>query len=393
MPLPTVSSNELKKLLFSLIRINTSNPPGNEYVLALLIRSLLHEAGVSNDDLRLFDHGDGRASLFLKLAGHTTDVTIGLVGHLDTVPPGSLSDWDNDPFEPIEKDDAIFGRGAADMKGGIAAILALCLSYIRTGPPPVNIVCFFTADEEASGLGIRTFRQEGLFENVSFLIIAEPTGGRPAVCEKGLAWYDISVAGKTSHAAMADRGINALELGYEYLTRIKREIASLSKEHPLLGRNSFSITQAEGGIKINVIPDRAVFAVDIRLVPDKKADEDMVESLFRKHAEDMTRSNPGLSIQWKIRDCRTALETDTAHPALAGIIASAGEKKVLGVNYFTDGSLVIPHYPKLPFIILGPGEPSECHCPNEKITLASIVEAAVCYRTFIDTLKTDWFSA
>jgi succinyl-diaminopimelate desuccinylase len=394
MPLPMVNNNEIKNLFFSLIRVNTSNPPGNEYVLALLIRNFLRNAGVpDNNNLKLFDHGNGRGSLFFKLDGRNTNITIGFAGHLDTVPPGSLSDWVQDPFEPIEKDGAIFGRGTVDMKGGITAILALCLSYLRTGPPPVNIACFFTADEEASGLGIRTLRQEGLFEYLSFLVIAEPTGGQPAVCEKGLVWYDVSVSGKTSHAAMADQGINALELGYEYLSRIKQDIISMSKENFLLGKNSFSITQAEGGVKINVIPDRAVFAVDIRLIPDEEFNGDTVEFLFQKHAKNITRSNSGLSLQWNIRDYRPALETNRKHPALAEIIELAGGKGLLGVNYFTDGSLVVPYYPKLPFIILGPGMPSECHCPNEKTTLASIVEAASYYRIFIDTLQPNWFSA
>jgi succinyl-diaminopimelate desuccinylase len=278
------------------------------------------------------------------------------------------------------------------MKGGIAAMIALCVSWLRKGPPPVDILCFFTADEESAGTGIKALCDAGLLENLSFLVVAEPTGLRPAICEKGLAWYDVTVKGKTSHAAMPEEGVNAIELGYAWLDRIKRKVVSASKRDPLLGKNTFSITQAQGGVKINVVPDRAVFALDIRLLPGEALDWEGMETLLREQADLFAAAHPGFSAAWERRDCRAALKTDLSHPAVKWFLDRSENGEPAGTLYFTDASLVIPRYPKLPFIIFGPGDPAECHRPDEKIALPSIAEAAGQYRRFVDQAKTEWFS-
>jgi succinyl-diaminopimelate desuccinylase len=390
MKAPIPGAAEIRDIFFSLLRVNTANPPGNEAALALRIREYLLGQGARAEDFLFVDHGDGRGSLVFRLGGKDPTISVGFAGHLDTVPGGNREDWSCDPFEPLERNGLVYGRGAADMKGGIAAMLALCLSWLRKGPPPVDIVCFFTADEESAGMGVRALCDAGLLENLSFLIVAEPTGLRPAVCEKGLAWYDVTARGKTSHAAMPGKGANAIELGYAWLDRVKRKVVSASKADPLLGKNTFSITQAQGGVKINVIPDQAAFALDIRLLPGEALGWEGVETLFREQADRFAAAHPGFSVSWERRDCREALQTDTRHPAVRWFLDRSG--KPIGVYYFTDASLIIPRLPKLPFIIFGPGDPAECHRPDEKIPLASIGEAAAQYYCFIDQIKTEWFS-
>jgi succinyl-diaminopimelate desuccinylase len=392
MILPMLDSAEIRDIFFALLRVNTANPPGNEAELALHIRDYLLAQGARAENFRFVDHGNGRGSLVFRLRGRNPAVSIGFAGHLDTVPPGNLADWSSDPFEPLERDGLVYGRGAADMKGGVAAVLALCVSWLRKGPPPVDIVCFFTADEESAGSGISALCDAGLLENLSFLIVAEPTGLRPALCEKGLAWLDVTVRGKTSHAAMPGKGANAIELGYAWLNRIKRKLVAASKADPLLGKNTFSITQAQGGVKINVIPDQAAFALDIRLLPEKAPDWEGVETLFREEADRFGAAHPGFSAAWEWRDCRAALQTDPRHPAVRWFLERSGKGKPVGALYFTDASLIIPRYPNLPFVIFGPGDPGECHCPDEKIPLASVGEAAAQYYCFIDQIKTEWFS-
>ncbi|GHV77420.1 peptidase M20 [Spirochaetia bacterium] len=392
MTLPALDTSEIKDILFSLLRVNTANPPGNEAALALHIRDFLLSRGAKADAFRFLEHGNGRGSLAFRIKGKNPAVSIAFAGHLDTVPAGNPADWSADPFEPREREGFVYGRGTADMKGGIAAMLALCVSWLRKGPPPVDILCFFTADEESAGTGIKALCDAGLLENLSFLIVAEPTGLRPAICEKGLAWYDVRVKGKTSHAAMPGKGANAIELGYAYLERVKRRVVSASPRSPLLGKNTFSVTQAQGGVKINVIPDQAVFALDIRLLPGPALDWEGVETLFREEAGRFTAAHPGFSVTVERRDCREALKTDPRHPAVKWFLRSPCAGKPIGVYYFTDASLVIPRYPALPFIIFGPGDPAECHCPDEKIPLASVEEAAAQYYCFVDQLRPEWFS-
>jgi succinyl-diaminopimelate desuccinylase len=392
MTLPMLSSAEIRDIFFALLRVNTSNPPGNEAELALRIREYLLGQGARARDFRFVDHGNGRGSLVFRLGGTNPAVSVGFAGHLDTVPAGNVADWSSDPFEPLERDGLVYGRGAADMKGGVAAMLALCVSWLRRGPPPVDIVCFFTADEESAGAGMSALCEAGLLENLSFLVVAEPTGLRPALCEKGLAWYDVTVRGKTSHAAMPEKGSNAIELGYAWLSRVKRRVISAAKANPLLGKNTFSVTQAQGGVKINVIPDQAAFALDIRLLPGTALNWEGVEALFREEADRLRAAHPGFSAVWERRDCRAALQTDPRSPAVRWFLERSKNGKPIGTRYFTDASLVIPRYPRLPFIIFGPGDPAECHRPNEKIPLASVEEAAAQYYCFVDQIETEWFS-
>jgi succinyl-diaminopimelate desuccinylase len=191
---------------------------------------------------------------------------------------------------------------------------------------------------------------------------------------------------------MPEKGANAIELGHVWLDRIKQRVISASGEDPLLGKNTFSVTQARGGVKINVIPDHATFAVDIRLLPGDALDWDGVETLFREQADLFEASHPGFSAAWERRDCRAALKTDPGHGAVRWFLDRSGNGEPVGVYYFTDASLVIPRHSKLPFIILGPGDPAECHCPDEKIPLSSIGEAAEQYYCFVDQLKAEWFS-
>jgi succinyl-diaminopimelate desuccinylase len=229
---------------------------------------------------------------------------------------------------------------------------------------------------------------------MSFLVVCEPTDGHPGICEKGLGWYDFTIRGKTSHASMPEEGINSLELGWEYLKEIKREIAALPGGNPLLGGNTCSVTQCSGGVKINVIPDQTDFSVDIRYVLRSCPAGEGMEDIFRDLAAEYERKYPGLSIRWNCRDRRAALESDTGRPAVAWFIRSRAEeagKQPKGLYYFTDASLVIPYYPALPFIILGPGCPGECHCPNEKIAVESIEESIECYCRFVEQARPEWF--
>jgi succinyl-diaminopimelate desuccinylase len=194
---------------------------------------------------------------------------------------------------------------------------------------------------------------------------------------------------------MPEAGVNALDLGHEYLKTAGREIATLAEENPLLGRNTCSVTQCSAGVKINVIPDRADFSVDIRLVPRPGTDQKQVETILRSAAAEYERNYPGLSINWECRDHRPALETDAGHPAVAWLIRSCAEdagKQPVGVYYFTDASLVIPHYAALPFIIMGPGKSAECHCPDEKIAPESIEELINRYCRFAEELRPEWFT-
>ncbi len=378
------STEALGQILSELICVDTQNPPGNEEMLVEKILAMLARRGAPVKEPRILRHGGGRASLALCLPGKDETVRIGFAGHMDTVPAGSPDAWASPPLAPTARGGRIYGRGAADMKGGVAAMLAVYLHHAQN-PPPVTLEFFFTADEEAGGMGIAAMVEAGYFDGLSFLFVCEPTGCRPALREKGLAWFTFRFAGKTSHASLPSAGVNALELGFAYLTEAKNIIEPLFGEDNLLGQNTFSITMANGGVKVNMIADAAEFLVDLRLLPHPgglRAVETELDAL----AASFEAVHPGLRIERTLQNHRHALQADETNPALQCVtrICAENNRTPCAVLYFTDASLVIPAHPALPFVVLGPGEAAECHCPNESIEPASIAEAVQVYCGFIN---------
>ena len=377
------NTDALGQILSELICVDTQNPPGNEETLVEKILAMLAGRGAPAQNPRILRHGGGRASLALCLPGKDETVRIGFAGHMDTVPAGSLGAWDSPPLVPTARGGRIYGRGAADMKGGVAAMLAVYLHYAQN-PPPMTLEFFFTADEEAGGTGIAAMVEAGYFNGLSFLFVCEPTGCRPALREKGLAWLTFRFAGKTSHASLPSAGVNALELGFMYLSEAKRIIGPLFGGDDLLGQNTFSVTMANGGVKVNMIADEAEFLVDLRLLPHPGGLHAVEVELDRLVAS-FEAAHPGLRIERTLQNHRHALQANETDPALQCITRICAENGHMScaVLYFTDASLVVPAHPALPFVILGPGEAAECHCPNESIDPASIAEAAQIYCCFI----------
>ena len=360
-----------EELLARLISVNTANPPGNEKDLMEVIRKELLEAGCPASAIHTLDHGGNRGSMVVCLEGRDPSVVVGFAGHMDTVPPGDLNQWRGDPFCPMVEEGRMTGRGASDMKGGLAAMLLLARRCLAE-PPPVSLRLIFTADEESAGMGITAVREAGWTRDLAFLFVCEPTNCRPALWEKGMLWYRFHVAGESSHASMPEKGRNALEEGFAFLMEAKSAVEKLSPAHPILGGNTFTITGAQGGVKINVLPDQAEFMVDVRFVPGEGTME-QVEKVVAQLAE-----GRGVEITWQLEDRRDALQVQLGSSEIRRLL-DLQKKEPTGVFYFTDASLVIPFQKELPFVILGPGDPGQCHKPNESIRLEEIQEAAELY--------------
>jgi succinyl-diaminopimelate desuccinylase len=376
---------ELEGLLTALVRVDTCNPPGNEANLIPVIENYLRGHGATDRHFTTLNHGDNRASLVVTVPGHATATgstagqMIGFAAHLDTVPIGEAETWSTDPFGAVLHNGRLYGRGAADMKGGLAAILTICAWYLAH-TPPLGLRFIFTADEEFGGMGMKAVCSAGIMENLGFLVVAEPTNNRPALCEKGVAWFRYTFSGKTSHGSMPGEGVNALMLGFEFLKAATALVETACPAHPMLGANTFAVTTGHGGVKTNVIPDRAEFMVDCRLLPGASP---IVETGLDKLEKDFTAAHPGFGIHRQPTLNMEAIEVSAAHPAVAKLAELSGQGP-FGVFYFTDGAEVLSAYPDMPFTIIGPGAPGECHTPNESVELAQLADAARLYRCFIE---------
>ena len=314
--------NETTQRLSEYIRINTSNPPGNELATARWLKEVLAKEGIEGQILDTAELGPGRANFYARLKGTGPGKAIALVHHMDVVPV-SREFWSVDPFAGLIKDGYLWGRGALDMKGhGIVQLMTL-IAIKRAGIPlNRDLVYIGNADEESGGSGSRTFisRHPELIEDVEYLL-TESGGSRVEkgkvrwygmnVGEKRVYWQKLVVKGKASHGSRPTRynpvprlariltRIAAWETPLRITPTVDRYLKAQAKaetgehrrwladaagalqskdgrawlvsdpERNALLRNTISPTVLVGSNKTNVIPPQASAELDIRLLPDQ----------------------------------------------------------------------------------------------------------------------------
>ena len=314
--------DETAQRLSEYIRINTSNPPGNELATARWLKEVLAREGIEGQILDTAELGAGRANFYARLKGSGPGKAIALVHHMDVV-PASPEFWSVDPFAGLIKDGYIWGRGALDMKGhGIVQLMTL-IAIKRAGMPlSRDLVYIANADEETDGLGSRAFieRHPDLIRDVEYLL-TESGGSRVEngkvrwygmnVGEKQVYWHKLVVKGKASHGSRPTPD-NPVPRLARILTRIaawdtpvrvtpsvdrffKAQSQAETGEHRrwlsdaatalrsargrawllsdpdrnALLRNTISPTVLVGSNKTNTIPPEASAELDIRLLPDQ----------------------------------------------------------------------------------------------------------------------------
>lgn len=376
---------KVEDVLKKLVSVNTTNPPGNEMDAVKAILEFFPQ-GINS---KIVDHGNNRGSLLIEIKGKSEE-KIGFVGHIDTVPVPDESSWIHKPFDGVIKDGYLYGRGAADMKGGVTAMILTALHFIENGIIPPNTLQFvFTADEESGGVGVVSMRDNGYFQDISKVFIPEPTDEEIGICEKGALWLKIYIKGKSAHGSRPDLGLNAIEKLYQYIYRLK-ETLDLEENHPLLGKSTYSITLVNGGVKTNIIPENAQAALDIRTIPGVNHQK-IVDGAYKIGGE-MEKENPGLVVEIEIENNRPPLTIDQENDFIQEIV-SVYEKlsypvNFKGLNFYTDASQLIP-FQNIPFAILGPGQEKMCHQRNERIKIESIVKMIKFYIAYI-TNHQDW---
>lgn len=361
-----------------LVGTDTSNPPGEEKVLADKLAGIFD--GCCS---KRFIHDLGRESLIITLPGKNPDMVLSFAGHLDTVPVGNRQLWKHNPLGEI-LGDIMYGRGTADMRGGLTAMLLIMEEY-RNNTPPVTLKFIFTADEETNGTGAAALLESGALNDINALILCEPSNLKLGISEKGTIWLKITVKGMGSHASMPEEGNNALQAGMNFLNEVRQQIAAFSKPHPLLGRNTCEITCCKSGIKVNMIPEAAVFEVDIRTLPTITGGNDTILKMIR-HIQEKQENKDKVKIELEVTGNREAIEQPEDTEFIRNLKKAIGKEdssEPQGIYFYTDGSIIIPKT-KIPFVIFGPGCPKQCHKADEHISLKQIEQCFYYYRKIID---------
>ncbi len=354
-------------LLKEILAIPSVNGADNEGAVAEFIANYLKEKHI---DAFVQQIDETHANIIAKLEGKSSE-TVVWNGHIDTVPYGNTEEWNTDPSIPVEKNGRIYARGASDMKSGLAAMVYLLGEIGESGEKPEQTILFLgTCDEEKSGLGAEKILEEIDLSSGSLLLIGEPTGCKLGVAQKGCIWAQLNISGKTSHGAYPEEGYNAVEYGMKIVCRIKKWVTEY--EHRVLGTATAQVTMIQGGIAPNMTPDFAEILLDIRTVPGISA-EDVEKKIKKICREEVEETNGEVKFEVRIKNARRAIEIAEEERWLkefkAYLKQNGAETEEIGINYFTDASILTKKESEIPVLLFGPGEPRLAHKPNEFVEL------------------------
>jgi succinyl-diaminopimelate desuccinylase len=358
-----------------LIAFDTTNPPGNEEPAIRWLGSYLQTAGIP---VTIQPLAAGRANLIARLPGAGQTGHLVLSGHMDVVPPG-LGPWTYPPFAGEQVGDRLYGRGAADMKGGVAALAAAMIALTRADfRPRGDLILVVTAGEEEGGLGARGLVESGALAGSAGLVVGEFTGLDVCIAHKGGCRLRITLHGKAAHSAMPHLGVNAVAAMAHLVTALQANPFSFTP-HPLLGQSTVSVTTISGGEKINVIPERCTIGVNIRTVPGQTLEGVLDET---RRLLDTVTVDFGVRAEVESLGLLPVV-TPRDHPLVDAAVASVTSMRgvipnIGGLPYGTDALTLAPAY-GLPFVIVGPGHFDQAHQIDEWVDVSELTQAARIY--------------
>jgi acetylornithine deacetylase len=357
-------ASSLDELAAALVAIDSVNPalvPGGagEGQIASFVAGWCAEQGL---DVEIV--GDERPSVIATKRGSGGGRSLLLNGHLDTVGVAGMEA----PFEPRVEDGRLYGRGAYDMKGALAAIL---LATTEAAGLRGDVIVTLVADEELASIGT-----EAVLERVQAdaAIVVEPTELRVAIAHRGFVGFELETAGVAAHGSRPDLGVDAIaEMGpiLVALAELDEQLQAGAR-HPLVGPASLHASLIEGGQELSSFPARCVLTGERRTIPGETVDQ--VEQELRAIAGDATL---------RIIASRDPLTEQPDHPfvELVGRVADASE--YVGALFWTDAALIAGA--GIPTVLFGPaGEGA--HAAVECVDLASLDRV----REVVGRVAVDW---
>lgn len=259
-----VTKEEAVQLLQDMIQINTEND--NEEELARYIQEFLSAYGIESE---LVEFAPRRASLVAEIS-NGPGKKLGLTGHLDVVSAGNAEDWTHSPFSGfVDENKILWGRGASDMKSGLAALVLAMVALHESQDYSGTIRLLATVGEEVGEYGSKQLTKLGYVDDLDGMLIGEPCNIGIIYAHKGSLNYKVTSKGTAAHSSMPELGNNAIEHLNHAMLKISEAIAQEATKHtdPELGQTFHNITVVTGGQQVNSIPDWASFEANARTIP------------------------------------------------------------------------------------------------------------------------------
>jgi succinyl-diaminopimelate desuccinylase len=354
----------------------------HEQKVAEYLRKLLAAHQIDSQILPVT--GD-RANLVAEIgSGHPI---LGISGHMDVVDPGDADQWASDPFTLTERQGNLYGRGATDMKSGLAAMVIAMIELAAQGKPTKGTIRLMaTMGEEVGELGSKHFLDDGYMKDVDALLIGEPSGWYVAHAHKGSMDIRFTSHGRAAHSSMPEDGFNAIDPLLQLLQDGNHLFREMNHEtNELLGPLTFNTTIFNGGSQVNSIPDKAVAEVNIRTIPELNNAEvkEELQRLVTIQKEDGAQIDMDVYMSQPSR----SVQGDSALADLAAKLGqqySGKELKRGGIAPVTGASNLLEGKPKnYPFVIFGPGNNTP-HQVNESVPKKMYLQFCDLYQDLFD---------
>lgn len=329
-----------------------------------------------------------RANVLARIpGGHGPSLMLN--GHLDTVPAGDMKD----AFVPKVLGDVLWGRGACDMKGAIAAMACAMVDVVQltaeTGGLAGDLLFAGTVGEETGSIGVKALVADNV--RTTYAIVGEPTSLAVGIAHKGACFIRIHLTGKGAHGSCPDQGVNAVSYASQIIHTLESEFRRHLSErvHPLLGTSTVSVGRISGGTQPNIVAEQCWIELDRRTLPDEQ------EALGEIRQMVAELCDPIEGLTWYVDEMpetgivpHVALGTATDAALTRAAQATCREWGLptdpVGVTYWTDGGHLAAN--GIETLILGPGDIANAHGPRDRVAIAELTGAVDIYSDLIRRL-------
>jgi acetylornithine deacetylase len=368
-----IAPGDARALTRALVEIDSRNPtlvPGapGEQPCAAFLQGVLDAWGFRTE---VHEAAPGRPNVIARIGNARGGRTLMFNGHLDVV---GIEGMVHAPFGAVERGGRLYGRGSADMKGGIAAMCAGAYRAAQDGLAG-EIIVAAVADEEYESLGTRALIAQGV--RADACVVTEPTRLAIMPAHRGFVWLEVEVTGRAAHGSRWDIGVDAIRHAGLLLAELDRVDAEElpRRVHPLLGRGSLHASLIEGGTGMSTYPDRCVLKLERRTIPGERASA-IVEEVERACAAVRDR-RPTFVAQVRLLVTQGPSDVSVDSPLVQGLgaaLRASGETVcVEGMSAWTDAALF--NEAGIPAVCFGPGDISLAHAAEEYIPLDEIDRA------------------
>ena len=358
-------NSDLTSLLSSLVAVDSVNPSlvaggAGEAEIATLIEAWARDAGLEAERL---EETPGRPSVLVRARSTGGGRALLLCGHIDTVNVDGMTA----PHTPRVDGDRLYGRGAYDMKAGVAAALMAVREVSRLGLAG-DVVVAAVADEEHASLGVQEVLRS---VSADAAVVTEPTELELAVAHKGFVWSEIEVAGRSAHGSRPHLGVDAIvKMGAVLgeLARLDRSLAQ--RTHPLLGRASVHASRIEGGVELSSYPAHCKLGLERRTLPSETGQH--IEAELAGLLERCRKTDPEFEASHRVLLVREPFEIDQDQELVALVAQAAGEvlgvpATIAGASYWADAAFIAAA--GMPTVLFGPGGDG-AHAVEEWVSLS-----------------------